>query len=215
VSLLAALAIGACAALVVGNLLGVPLGASWRRRKPAVGATALWLAQAGLAVSPLQFWLGSLVAGIVAFAVGVFVTGAALVAIVPAVAISAIPRAYFGRRRAARLREIQAAWPDGLRDLAASIASGRSLTHALTNLSETGPFPLREAFARFPLLARMFGSVGALEIVKEELSDPTSDRVIEVLILAYERCARSSKTWWSRPRRTSSCSTRSSPKVSR
>ena len=33
----------------------------------------------------------------------------------------------------------------------------------------------------------MLGTVPALEIVKSELADPTSDRVIEVLILAYER----------------------------
>lgn len=33
----------------------------------------------------------------------------------------------------------------------------------------------------------MLGTVPALEIVKEELADPTSDRVIEVLLLAHER----------------------------
>jgi tight adherence protein B len=32
----------------------------------------------------------------------------------------------------------------------------------------------------------MFGVVPALEIVKEELADPTSDKVIEVLILAHD-----------------------------
>ena len=35
--------------------------------------------------------------------------------------------------------------------------------------------------------ARMLGTVPALEVVKESLADPTSDRVVEVLILAYER----------------------------
>jgi tight adherence protein B len=33
----------------------------------------------------------------------------------------------------------------------------------------------------------MLGTVPALEIVKSDLADPTSDRVIEVLILAHER----------------------------
>jgi tight adherence protein B len=61
------------------------------------------------------------------------------------------------------------------------------LTLALTTLAETGPPPLRDAFSRFPTLARMLGTVPALEVVKAELADPTSDRVIEVLILAYER----------------------------
>ncbi len=85
------------------------------------------------------------------------------------------------------MREVQAAWPDGLRDLAASIAAGHSLTQAVSELARHGPAPLREAFARFPDLARVLGTGPALEIVKEELADPTSDRVIEVLVLAQER----------------------------
>jgi tight adherence protein B len=188
VSLLAALSIGAFSALLVGNLLGQPLSRGrWPRSRPGVSAAQLWLNQAGVALSPRQFVIGSTAVGAVAFGAGTFLTGAVLVAVVPAVAVATLPRAYFGRRRAAKLREIQVAWPDGLRDLAASIAAGHSLTRAVTNLAETGPDPLRVAFARFPMLARMFGTVPALEVVKEELADPTSDRVIEVLILSYER----------------------------
>jgi tight adherence protein B len=93
----------------------------------------------------------------------------------------------FARRRRAHLRQVQSAWPDGLRDLIASIAAGRSMPQALNSLSVSGPPPLRDAFARFPDLARMLGTVPALEVIKEDLSDPTSDRVIEVLILAYLR----------------------------
>jgi len=74
-----------------------------------------------------------------------------------------------------------------LRDVIASIAAGRSLPQALNALAASGPSPLQDAFARFPMLARMLGTVPALEIIKEELADPTSDRVIEVLVLAYER----------------------------
>ncbi len=90
-------------------------------------------------------------------------------------------------RPSSRFRRVQAAWPDGLRDVIASIAAGRSLSHALNSLATSGPEPLQDAFARFPLLARMLGTVPALEVVKEELADPTSDRVIEVLVLAHER----------------------------
>jgi tight adherence protein B len=98
-----------------------------------------------------------------------------------------IPRAYFGRRRRDRLRQVQLAWPDGLRDLVSSIAAGNSLTQAVTSLSETGPPAMRVAFARFPQLARVLGTGPALELMKEDLADPTSDRVLEVLILAQER----------------------------
>lgn len=85
------------------------------------------------------------------------------------------------------MRELHAAWPDGLRDIGASLAAGRSVGHTLVTLAETGPPPLRAAFSRFPTLTRMLGPVAALEVVKAELADPTSDRVIEVLILAQER----------------------------
>jgi tight adherence protein B len=188
VTLLAALAVGAFCFLLAGHAVGRPVELRrWRRVGARGGATRLWLAQAGIAVTPTQFVLGSLGVGVAAFAVAAFVTGTVLVALVPAIAAATLPRAYFGRRRAARLRELQAAWPDGLRDLGASLAAGRPLPHALVTLSEEGPAPLREAFARFPTLTRMLGPVAALEVVKAELADPTSDRVIEVLVLAQQR----------------------------
>jgi tight adherence protein B len=160
---------------------------SWRRARPAIGAHQLWLAQAGVALTPWQFWSGSLAVGITAFAAGAAITGTPLVALVPAVGLAAMPRVYYGRQRAVRLRAIQAAWPDGLRDVVASIAAGRSLSGALGDLAATGPLPLRDAFTRFPGAARLLGTGPALELVKEALADPTSDRVIEVLILASER----------------------------
>jgi tight adherence protein B len=187
-TLLAALAIGVCCALVAARLVGQPVEFRRWPHAPRRGPSAqLWLHQAGIRVTPRQFVVGSAAVGLVAFAATYFLTGAALVAVVPACAAASIPRAYFGRRRMERLRELQAAWPDGLRDVVASVAAGRSLGHALTTLAETGPPALRDAFARFPLLARMLGTVPALEIVKSDLADPTSDRVIEVLILAHVR----------------------------
>jgi tight adherence protein B len=187
-TLAAALAVGAFCALAAGHVVGRPVELRrWPRPARRPGSAQLWLTQAGTALTPRQFVVGSIGIGAVVCAAVFFLTGAALVAVVPAVAAASLPRAYFGRRRAARLRELQTAWPDGLRDLGASIAAGRSLTHALLALAEAGPPALRDAFARFPLLARMLGTVPALEVVKSELADPTSDRVIEVLILAYER----------------------------
>ncbi len=187
-TLVAALCVGACLALAAGFLTGVgPRFDRRRRPRPQVGARQLWLHQAGVALTPAQFVAGSALAGVVAFGAVALLTGAPLVAVVPAGAVAALPRAYFARRRAARLREVQDAWPDGLRDLLGSVSAGRSLTAALTTLAQSGPARLRDAFARFPLLARMLGTIPALEVVKEELADPTSDRVIEVLVLAQER----------------------------
>jgi tight adherence protein B len=188
VSLAAAFCIGVLCYCVAGHLVGQPPRLHlWRRERPSATRQQLWLAQADAALTPLQFWAGSVLVGLFALAVGTLVTGTVLVAIVPAVALASLPRAYYASRRTARLREVQAVWPDGLRDLGASIASGRSLNGSLVELATTGPAPLRAAFARFESNARMLGTVPALEMIREEVADPTSDRVIEVLILASAR----------------------------
>ncbi len=146
-----------------------------------------WLAQAGLDMTPGQFLLGSVGLGLGAFVLFLLITGVAAVALAPAVLAGLAPRLYYERRRGARLTAVQAAWPDGLRDIKASIAAGMSLQRAVENLTVTGPLPLRSAFQRFPLLARSLGVSAALEAIKADLADPLSDRVIEVLILAHER----------------------------
>jgi tight adherence protein B len=145
------------------------------------------LQQAGVPMSPTRFWAGSLAVGLVVLLLLVALTGSVFVALVPAGAVALFPRGYFVRRARVRMREVRTQWPDGLRDLVASISAGRSMTQAVTALATTGPPALREAFGRFPELSRVLGTGAALELVKSELGDPTSDRVIEVLLLANER----------------------------
>lgn len=82
---------------------------------------------------------------------------------------------------------MQAAWPDGLRDLLVSLRAGRSIGQAIDDLAHHGPDALRSAFVRFPALRRSLGTTAALEAIREELADPVSDRVIEVLLVAAER----------------------------
>ena len=115
------------------------------------------------------------------------VSGVWVVAVPPSVVISLLPRFYFARVRTRRLSEVRRAWPDGIRDLVGGVSSGMSVQRAVENLARSGPAPLREAFSRFPMLARTLGVVPALESIKEDLADPTSDRVIEVLMIAHER----------------------------
>ena len=186
-ALFAALLSGVAVALLVAVVLGRAPRLSRARRRAQVGRRQEWLTQAGLQLTPRRFALGSIAAGALAFTVLALLTGTPAVAIVPAVAIGLLPRAYYARRRAARLREVAEAWPDGLRDLIATISAGGSLHQAITALAATGPEPLQRAFSRYALLARALGVVPALEVVREELADPTSDRVIEVLMLAHER----------------------------
>jgi tight adherence protein B len=192
VNLVAAIAVGVgcalAAAAVTGSMPRRRANADAPRRLAANRArAATWLQQAGVGVGPSSFVWGSVLAGACAVMVTAALTGSIFVALVPGIAVALLPRAYFGRRRRARLREVQRAWPDGLRDILASITAGLSLTQAVTNLASTGPPALRIAFARFPELARVVGTGPALELLKEDLADATSDRVIEVLVLAQER----------------------------
>jgi tight adherence protein B len=141
----------------------------------------------GLDVSSVQFWLTVIGAGALTFFVLFALTGLIAVSLVPAVVVATLPKTYFARKRAQRLARVQEAWPDGLRDILSSVRSGSSLPSAIENLATFGPEPLREAFQGFDLYSRSLGVVPALEMVRDDLADPTADRVIEVLILAYER----------------------------
>lgn len=141
----------------------------------------------GLDVTPLQFWCTVFGAGALTFIVVYGVTSLVVVSIVPAVVVATLPRTYFARKRMLRQAAVMEAWPDGLRDLLTSVRSGSSLAKAVETMAIFGPEPLRDAFGGFGVYARSLGVVAALEMVKEDLGDPTSDRVIEVLILAHER----------------------------
>jgi tight adherence protein B len=186
--LLAALGFGICAALVAGALVGMPLQLrSWRPRRRA--GRESWnerLQRSGASVTAAQFVAGSVAAGFATIALVDALTGSVFVGIVPAIAIAALPGTYFARRRATLVRDVQAAWPDALRDLLASIAAGRSLAQGCHELGEHGPGPLRDAFAEVSARARMTGLGPALEAAKEDLADPVSDRVLEVMLLAEE-----------------------------
>lgn len=185
--LLVALLAGLVGMSLAGALVGQPLEVhlprparrtSWARRRRQ------WLRQAGLAVSPARFYLaltglGLLAGGLVAVAVGAWVVGVPV-----GVAAAATPHLIYARRRHRRLQAIAKAWPDGLRDLAASAATGSTVHQAVLALARGGPPPLREAFARYGQLQRALGTTAALEQIREELADPTTDRVVELLVVA-------------------------------
>lgn len=172
----------ACAVAVLARYLG--------RRRPSFEDPAVTRppsALRGLGVGRARFWGAAVAVGAVTFLTLLSVTGLVIVSAVPALVVASFPKAYFARRRSKRLEAVQQAWPDGLRDLLSSVRSGASLPTAIESLATFGPEPLREALQGFGVYARGLGVVSALEMVKEDLGDPTSDRVIEVLILAHQR----------------------------
>lgn len=172
------------ATAVVVVLVFTALDKSPGRRKPGLPPRD-W--SIGPDVTRAQFFAVSLAAGLLAFLLVFTITNLVAVAAVPAVVVAMLPKVYFERRRARRSIEVQAAWPDGLRDLIASVRSGASIHTALEELGRFGPAPLREVFASFPVYSRSLGVEAALEMIRRDLLDPTSDRVIEVLLLAHER----------------------------
>ena len=179
VSLLAALTTALAAGLVLHRLVQTRSGHAGRTR----GSDPV----PGTDVTVIQFWASVVGVAAMTFLTVFAVTGLVVVAAVPALVVGSLPRAYFSRKRSRRLDAVQQAWPDGLRDLISSVRSGASLPSAIENMASFGPQPLREAFQGFGVYARGLGVVAALEMVKEDLADPTSDRVIEVLVLAHER----------------------------
>lgn len=178
---IASLATASAAALVAAVLLRVP-----RHRRSIAKRSNL----PGTNLTSVQYW-GALfgVAGF-AYLLVYAITGLVVVSAVPALLMATMPRAYMAKRRAEQTARIQEAWPDGIRDILASVRSGASLPNAVEDLATFGPAALRDAFQGFAVYARSLGVVKALEMVKDDLADPTSDRVIEVLILAYERGGR-------------------------
>lgn len=188
--LLAALAAAVFVYLRVGILVGyspdrVGLRARPRRHRRARGQQ--WLDQAGADVKPLQFWGASIGGGLVAFVLLLALTGTVTVALLPALAVAALPRTYFAsvRRNKARLRA--KAWPDALRHLSASLASPLSMHQSLVALARTGPLPLRAAFVRYSRLSAALDQRAALQAVRDDLADSVSDRVLDVLIAAVDQ----------------------------
>jgi len=181
--------LGFCAA---GAVLGRPvrLERSRSRGPSRTQRRQQWLQQAGARVTAQQFYASSAAAGIAAFVLLAVLIDAWTVAIVPGLLCALIPQTYYAHQRRERLAQVVKSWPDGLRDLAASVNAGQALHGAVVSLARSGPEPLRRAFAGYEANARVSGMVPALEHIKSELADPASDRVLEVLILAKERGAR-------------------------
>jgi tight adherence protein B len=177
VTLLAALATATAVGLIGHALMSIE-----RSRRPGREPTI-----PGLDVTPVQFWSTAVGVAALTYLAVFAVTGLVIVSLVPALVVATMPKAYFTRKRSQRLARVQEAWPDGLRDILSSVRSGASLPTAIENLAAFGPEPLREAFQGFDVYSRSLGVVPALEMIKEDLADPTADRIIEVLILAHER----------------------------
>lgn len=104
-------------------------------------------------------------------------------AVMAAWAPFAVVRARALRRRA-RLRDV---WPDVVDHVHSAVRAGLALPEALVQLGERGPEELRPQFQEFTHDYRATGRFSeALDLLKERLSDPVADRLVEALRIARD-----------------------------
>jgi len=184
----------------VGLVLGIGLfcirWSFWPRQEPtsvprkAGPASRLSdeLAQAGYDAVTLRTLLGACV---MAFVV-TFLLFAATAKVLPVAVCFALMAGYApillvrmrARRRRAVMREL---WPDVVDNIGSAVRAGLALPEALSQLTVRGPEELRPAFAAFAEDYRATGRFQeCLNSLKEQLSDPVADRLIESLRIARE-----------------------------
>jgi tight adherence protein B len=88
------------------------------------------------------------------------------------------------RRRRSNLREL---WPDAVDNITSGVRAGLALPEALSQLALRGPEELRPAFRSFAEDYRASGRFhDCLDRLKDRLSDPVGDRLVESLRIARE-----------------------------
>jgi tight adherence protein B len=186
------LAVLAIPAVLVTGLVLLGLGIDGRARDPRPGRWAGrfqdWVTQAG--VRGVRLWQLVAIAAGSGLAAGLAVlasTRSPWLGLVFAGLAAWLPPGALQARRRRRLRELREVWPEAIDNLASGVRAGLSLPEAVASLAERGPVALRAPFARFADDYHATGRFGtALDRLKDELADPTADRVIEALRLARE-----------------------------
>ncbi|NNM46289.1 type II secretion system F family protein [Knoellia koreensis] len=186
--------------VVVGLLLGCGVFCIWwsfwvptpavdkARRVTMTERLRDQLVQAGYeSMGPRSLMVACVLAFVIVGLTILATTGVAPVALCFAVMAGYAPLALVrgrARRRRASLREL---WPDAVDNIASGVRAGLALPEALAQLSRRGPPELRPAFQAFAEDYRTTGRFQeCLDRLKERLSDPVGDRLVESLRIARE-----------------------------
>jgi tight adherence protein B len=187
--------------LLLGLLLGIGLFLIWwsfwvptPRGVQTVRGIGPWdrltdeIVQAGFAGLSVRTLLAAcviafvLVLAFVQAAVGVLPIAACF-----AVMASFVPIALVRRRARARRAKLRDLWPDAVDNITSGVRAGMALPEALSQLGTRGPDELREPFLAFADDYRLSGRFhDSLDRLKERLSDPVGDRLVESLRIARE-----------------------------
>ncbi len=186
---LAALSVGVFFAVGVALFTGTGparLFQSIDARSKAAPATRSRL-QGPPEMRPLQRVAATLLVGLSTFGVVFMVLRVSSLALPVAVAAGiGGPTIYLERRRQQWRRKRLQAWPEAIRELVSGILAARSLHQSLVGLSTVGPESLRFMWRQYAVLSQSLDPKSALEAVRDDLADPVTDRVLEVLILAFD-----------------------------
>lgn len=159
-----------------------PSRTTWRDRVRDDLAVARWTGVTPMGLVVTSAGLGLVVLVLVAGVTQVLpvaVAFGAIAAVLPWVVLSSA-----ASRRRGRLRD---AWPDCVDHVASGVRAGMALPEALAQLAVRGPEELRPAFASFAHDYRATGRFHvSLDALKDRLSDPVGDRLVESLRIARE-----------------------------
>jgi tight adherence protein B len=143
-----------------------------------------FLRQAGVYdVTPQQFAVFTLLAGLAAAIVAQVFLGWPLITVLAAVLGGSAPVLYYSERHDRRRAAVQEAMAEAMAQLRDGIRSGLSVQEALASLARNGPAALRDEFATLAREARLLGFEPALRAMRERLADPVFDIVASALVL--------------------------------
>lgn len=98
-----------------------------------------------------------------------------------------LPHLFLMKRAEAKVEALRELWPDVVDHLRSAVRAGLSLPEALMQLQYRGPEALRPVFENFARDYRSSGDfLSSLNRLKERLSDPTSDNIVEALKVTRE-----------------------------
>ncbi|HZB66776.1 MAG TPA: type II secretion system F family protein [Ornithinibacter sp.] len=187
--------------MLLGLLLGLGLFLVWwscwvpapptkasRRRSGPLDRLSDEIVQAGFAgLSVRTLLAGTVVTFLLVLALVHAIVGVLAIAVCFAVMGAYAPLAVVrgrARRRRTRLRDM---WPDAVDNITSGVRAGMALPEALSQLGSRGPEALREPFRAFADDYRLTGRFhDCLDRLKERLSDPVADRLVESLRIARE-----------------------------
>lgn len=146
------------------------------------------LHQAGYAtVTPTNLLVGSVVLFAMVFLGSAVVTGVVPIALCFGLIAAAGPISLVRMRARTRRNKLRDLWPDAVDNITSGVRAGLALPEALSQLAIRGPEELRPAFAGFAEDYRTTGRFhDCLDRLKDSLSDPVADRLVESLRIARE-----------------------------